>query len=125
MTTTPITLNQAAAAAHRATRAQAELSAALRIQNQWAEENGGQYVEATGRIPFPVDTFDGSCPECGKEGTIQSVCLAPHVWDDARMEDGQLSFEGGFDWLDDSIDPHIACWECDAEWAEPAKVDYR
>lgn len=101
------------------------------------------------RPPFPVETFDGSCPACGKEDTIQSVCLATHVWsgvevkqgacilsteEDMRMEDdctmheneaSTLSFEGGFDWMDDSVDAHISCYECDTEWAEPGKLEYR
>ena len=91
--------------------------------SEWADRLGTTVVA---RPPFPVETFDGTCPACGATDTVHAFCLAPHVWGDATVnDDGVLSFEGGFDWLDDSIDAHIACLDCGAGWAEPDKVEYR
>lgn len=78
------------------------------------------------RPPFPVSDFNGTCPECGVEGVILSVCLAEHVWSAAEVnEDGLLSFNGAYECGDQNIDPHIECDGCGAEWAEPEKVEYR
>jgi hypothetical protein len=78
------------------------------------------------RPAFPVETFDGTCPNCGAtNGSIMAASKATHVWGGAQVIDGVLSFDGEFDFLDDSTDEHLYCYECDAEWAQPTKVDYR
>lgn len=82
-------------------------------------------IQASEREPFPVATFDGHCPACGELGSVQSVCLAPHYWGGAEVVDGVLTFDGGFDYDDATLDSHIGCQSCGADWAEPEKVEYR
>lgn len=76
------------------------------------------------RIPFPTH-FDGpGCPLCHSVGTVQAVEYGRKTWDFLETASGVAQFDGHFDWSEESLDEHIACWNCNAEWAMPERVDY-
>jgi hypothetical protein len=77
------------------------------------------------RETFPVDLDGSGCPNCGMDGSIQAVEWGLKTWDLIQVESGVAQFDGHFEWTEDSKDEHISCWNCDAEWSMPEKVDYR
>ncbi len=78
----------------------------------------------TTRPKFPTNLDGSGCPNCGAEGTVQSVEWGLKTWDLIGVEAGVVKFEGHFDWSEESRDEHISCWQCGAEWSMPEKVDY-
>lgn len=84
-------------------------------------------TDTTTRPDFPIEQFaeTGVCPSCEFADSVQSVDHALRWWDGAQVVNGNLSFNGSFEWGEDSVDEHISCWNCGAEWNMPEKVEYR